>query len=153
LTVLPRNTEPTVSVQVVGDLLLLQVQVACVDLVGQVAQEAGRHLRLDAAGPQLVAGELLLDEAVERLVLVEGLDDVVAVAPDVRPRAVGVVAVAVGITCQVEPAPRLALAVARRREKPVDQLLVGLRRLVVDERLDLLRRRQQAPGIEAWRGG
>ena len=47
-----------------------------------------------SSGPQLVAGELLADEAVVRLVGVEGADDVVAVAPRVRPHLVVLEAVA-----------------------------------------------------------
>ncbi len=134
--------------EVVGDLLLLQVQVARVDLVGEVAQEAGGHQRLAPVGPEFVAGDLFLDEAVERLVLVERGDHVVAVAPDVGPRAVGVVAVRVRVARQVQPAPALALAVVGRREQAVDELLVGLGRLVADEGLDLLGRRDQAPGVQ-----
>ena len=92
---------------------------------------------------QQVAGELLDGELVERHVGVERLDHPVAVRPD-RPRAVLLVAVGVGVAGQVEPAPGPALAVVRRGEQPVDQLLVGVRRRVVDERVDL--RRASAAG-------
>ena len=66
------------------------------------------------AGERLVAGELLEDEAVERLVGVEGADDVVAIAPGVGPRFVELVAVGVGVAGEVEPVPAPALAVVRR---------------------------------------
>ena len=41
-----------------------------------------------------------------------------------------------------------ALAVARRGQQAVDQLLVGVGRCVVDELLDLLRRRRQPVQVE-----
>ena len=75
-------------------------------------------------------------------------DDVVAVAPGVGPDLVELVAVGVGVAGEVEPVPAPALAVVRRREQPVDHLLVGVGRLVVEERVDLLRRRRQAGQVE-----
>ena len=67
------------------------------------------------AGERLVAGELLDDEAVVRLVGVERADDVVAVPPGVGPGLVELVAVGVGVAGQVEPVPAPALAVVRAR--------------------------------------
>ena len=101
------------------------------------------------AGERLVAGELLEDEAVVRLVGVEGADDVVAVAPGVGPRFVELVAVGLGVAGEVEPVPAPALAVVRARRaagrspsrrRPGD--------LSFDERVDLLRRRRQAGQVE-----
>ena len=57
------------------------------------------------------AGELLKNEAVERLVVVESADDVIAVAPDVRLGSVALVAIGLGIANEVEPVPRPPLAV------------------------------------------
>ena len=68
--------------------------------------------------------------------------------------AVLLVAVGVGVAGQVEPVPRPALAVVRRREQPVDQ--PSRRRPATssfDERVDLLRRRRQADQVERRRGG
>ena len=67
------------------------------------------------AGEEHVAGELLLDEPVVRLVGVERADDVVAVRPGVGPRLVLVVAVRLAVVDDVEPVPRPALAVVRAR--------------------------------------
>ena len=47
----------------------------------------------------------------------------------IEPLAVGLVAVGVGVAGRVEPRAGHPLAVARRREQPVDDLLVGVRRL------------------------
>ena len=57
---------------VVEHLLAALLQVDGVVLVGEAAVEAGGDQRLRVVGVQLVAGDLLLDEAVVRLVLVEG---------------------------------------------------------------------------------
>ena len=112
------------------------------------AVEAGRDLQFVAVGIDLVAGQLLQHEAVERLVVVERLDDVVAVAP--RPGAVAVVleALGLGVAHDIEPVPAPLLAVVRGREQPIDQLLVGVGRRIVDEGIDLLRRRRQPGQVE-----
>ena len=60
--------------EIVGDFLLLEIQVARVDLVGEIAQEAGGNERLLVVGPELIARELLLDEAVIGLVFVERIE-------------------------------------------------------------------------------
>ena len=59
----------------------------------------------------------------------------------------------VGIAGGVEPVAGAVLAPARRVEQPVDQLLVGVGRRVVDERLDELGRRRQAGEVEAQPAG
>ena len=102
---------------------------------------------------QLVAGELLADEAVVGLVVVERADDVVAVAPGVGLGVVALVAVGLGEPDEVEPVPAPLLAVAGRVEQAVDQLLVGVGRRVVDEGVDLLGRRRQAGQVVGRRGG
>ena len=96
---------------------------------------------------QEVAGDLLEGEAVEGLVVVEALDDPVAVGPDVA-GVVAVVADRVGEPHHVEPADRHALAVVRAGQQAVDQALVGVGRGVLDERLDLLGRGRQAGQVE-----
>ena len=80
------------------------------------------------------------------LVVVEAADDVVAIAPGERLGAVALVAVGLGVADQVEPVPAPLLAVVRRGEQAIDQLLVGRSRRSAksfDERIDLLRRRRQ----------
>ena len=98
--------------------------------------------------PQLVAGDLLLHEAVVGLVLVEATR---SRNRDSARRWGGLVrfeAVALGVARQVQPVPRPALAVVRRGEQPVDDLLEGVRGLVGEERLDLFRRGRQAGQVE-----
>ena len=100
---------------------------------------------LGVVGPQLVAGDLLLDEAVERLVGVQGADHVVAVAPGVGIEVVGLEAAGVGVAGHVEPVPAPALAVLRRGEQAVDQPFVGVGPLVVGEAFDLVGRAGAVP--------
>ena len=108
------------------------------DLPGAVGGRGGR---------QQVAGELLRDEAVERQVAVEGIDDVVAVAPGVREDqpAQGD---ALGEAGHVEPVPAPALAERRRGEQPVHDFRVRGGRRVGGERGDGLGRRRQAGQVE-----
>ncbi len=120
-------------------------------------QEAGGGELLDVFGAEvpvrlrhhLVAGQLLLNEAVERLVGVERADDVVAVLVGVGPdRVLAGVAFGVGVAGHVEPVSAPALAVARRVEQPVDQALVGVGPCVGEEGAHLVRRRRQSGEVE-----
>ncbi len=95
---------------------------------GPAARNPSASMPSARAGEEHVAGDLLLHEPGVRLVRVERADDVVAVRPGVRPRLVLVVAVRLAVVDHVEPVPRPPLAVLRRREQLVDQLLVGVRR-------------------------
>src|SRR5262249_43512016 len=81
------------ELQRVGPALLVQ---------HRVAMEAGRDFLVQVRPGQHVAGELLDCELVERLVVIQGADDPVAVEPH-GPRAVLFVAVRVRVPGQVEP--------------------------------------------------
>ena len=103
--------------------------------VGRHPQEARGGQRLHLLGlevvprsrHQLVAGKLLDEKAVERLVGVERPDDVVAVLVGIRPLGVVVaIAVGVGIAGDVQPVPRPPLTVMRRVKQAVDQPLEGI---------------------------
>ena len=98
----------------------------------------------------LVAGDLLGQEAVERLVAVQGVDHVVAEPPGVGNVAVVLVALGLGEADHVEPVLRPALAVARAGQQPVDEPLERVGRLVSLELLDLLGRRRQAGQVERY---
>jgi len=56
---------------------------------------------------------------------------------------VGLEACRIGIADQVQPVAAPSFAIPRRREQPVDQLLVRVRRFVINELLHLLRRRRK----------
>ena len=77
---------------------------------------------------QLVAGELLEQEPIERLVGVESADHVIAIPPGERFGGVALVAVGLGIPDQVEPVPRPAFAVGGAGEQVVDHFFDRIRR-------------------------
>jgi hypothetical protein len=79
---------------------------------------------------------------------VEGLDDVVAVAPGGGEEVVGLEAGGVGVAHQVEPVAAPALAVAGRFEQAVDQLFIARRWGTGPGR-----RRRPPRGWAAGRGG
>ena len=101
------------------------------------------------SGRQEVAGELFLDEQVERFVLVEGLDEVVAVTPGMLGEDVVRGADHVGIPREIEPVAGPAFAVSRRGEQAVDDLGVGVGGLVFGEGDDFLGRGREAGEVEA----
>src|SRR5262249_60042922 len=102
----------------------------------RVAEEVGRrqqfghgrrHVAFGVVAGQLVASELFPDEAVIRLVGVEGANDVIAVLVGEGPVAVGVeVAVGVRVPGCVEPVFSPALAVVGRGQVAFDQALIGI---------------------------
>ncbi len=97
---------------------------------------------------QQIAGELFNQELVEGLVGVEGVDDPVAVGPDLAV-VVEVQAVGVGVAGGVEPGTRHVLAIARRGEEAVKQPLVCAGRCVGEEGVGFFGRRRQAGEIKA----
>src|SRR5207248_803667 len=69
--------------------------------------------------------------------------DIVAIAIRIGTVRVVLVAVGFGKADHVEPVASPLLAVMRRSEQTLDQLLVGLRGLIVDEGVDFFGRRGQ----------
>ena len=107
--------------------------------------EAGRDQRFGRAGIDLVAGQLLADESVVRLIAIERGDHVVAISPGEGLGRVALVAVGLAVANQVEPVPAPFFAIMRAGEQAVDQALERAGRSVGDERVDLVRGRRQ-PG-------
>src|SRR5580698_2302857 len=99
-------------------------------------------LRLGLVGKQ-VAGNLLADETVVRLVLIERRDHVVAILVGLLDGIVTASARGICVAHNVKPHTAPTLAIARRSEEPVDYVLVGLRRSVGKKCIDLLRRGRQ----------
>ena len=100
-------------------------------------------------GPQLIPGDLLLQEPVVGFVLVQGLDDVVAITPGVGEVLVGLVAAAVGVAHQVQPVSGPALTVAGRGQQVADENVVGVGRGVLQKTVHLFGRGRQAGQIES----
>ena len=97
---------------------------------------------------QFVAGQLLGDKLVVRLVLVERLDHVIAIAPGVLQIVVVFVTRAIGVASHVQPHAGPALAVVWRIEKFVHQLFVGVRVGVLHKRVDFGGRGQQPDQVQ-----
>ena len=106
-------------------------------------EEPGRD-----SGPELVTGELLLHELVVRQVAVECVDHVVAIAPRIGARLVGLEPVTLGEPDGVEPEPSGAFTELRRGEIAVDECLVGQRIDVGLEGGDLFGAGRHAEQIE-----
>ena len=122
----------------------------------RVAQIAGRDaqvlraLEIALGRREEVAGDLVDDELVVRLVGVDGFDHPIAPRP-LLPRQVFLVTVAVGVARGVEPVARPFLAVARRGEERFHEGGVGFVPVLGvgrDELIELPRRRRQADQIE-----
>ena len=101
---------------------------------------------------ETVGGDLFDDELVVRQILVEGVNDVVAISPRVRVERLALaaalaVAGRVGVARDVEPVPRPTLAVARRCEEAIDELFKSVRRFVGDERIHFRGSRREADQI------
>ena len=124
-------------------------------VVDRAALAGGDVATVEAAGDALltggvrlqVAGELPGGEDVEGQVVVEGLHDPVAVGPHAA-LVVEVQAVRVGVAGGVEPAAGHVFAIARRSQEAFDDLVIGLRRGVGEEGIDLGGRRRQAGEVE-----
>ena len=139
----------------VDDVELHLPAVVAGDHLGAQGEEPGGDEALDplvrilpgSAGQQ-VSRDLFVDQAVEGLVPVERIDDVVPVAVRVGVGHVLVDAVRVGVASHVEPVAAPAFPVAWRREEPVDEPLVRVGRLVGEEGPHLLRGGRKAGQVE-----
>ena len=112
------------------------------------AQHPGRDQRVKARVFYFVAGELLLHEAVVGLVLVECLDDVIAVTPSVRLIVVVLIAGGIRVAHRIQPVASPAFAVTGRVQQFIDQPCEGFLRRVLLERGHDCGRRQQADQIQ-----
>ncbi len=102
---------------------------------------------LGITGGHQIAGNLLHHEAIQRQIAVEGFDDVIAIAPGITQHK-SAQRQRLGIAGDIEPVPTPALAKVRRSEKTIDKFFVSINGLVIDERIDLRRRRRQTNEIK-----
>src|SRR5581483_4883883 len=91
----------------------------------------------------LVSRKLFNDELVVRLVLVERLDQVIAIPPRGFEVSVVLVAGTVGVAGHIHPMPRVPLAVVLGSQRTYNYLLPGLGGLVIQKSVQLSRRRQK----------
>ena len=127
-----------------GDVLIAGVFAQRTEAVEAAGHEHGGILRVD-----FVAGELLFDEVGVRLVGVEALDHVIAIAPGVGPVHVVLIAVGLGEAHDIEPVAAPLFAVVRRSEEAIHDFLPGLGRLVAHEGIDFLGGGRETGEIES----
>src|SRR5688500_15911962 len=133
---------------VVQDFLAALDRIVHIELVRKVPIEAGGNSSGSVIGIKLVSGQLFLDKAVIWFVLIEGLDDVVAIAPDVRPVYVRPEAFAFGVPGKIEPVARKPLPIGRGGQQPVDYFLIGIRRCIGDELANVFRSGRQSGHVQ-----
>ena len=144
----PRRADRAHTIREHPHLVILRLRAAFLRREQQPVERRS-HARLLVCTGHEVARNLLNGEAVESLVVVEALDHPVAIRPNVA-RIVRMVADRVRKAHHIEPTDRHALAVVRAREHALDELRIRIRRLVRDERRDLLRlgRKPEQIGVE-----
>ena len=91
---------------------------------------------------------MLHHELVIRQVLIHRLNHIVAVVPGVGDVVIELMPARVGIAGQIEPVPPPAFPEVGRSEQPIDDLLMGIGRLICQERLDRFRRGRQPQRVE-----
>ncbi len=92
---------------------------------------------------QQVSGQLVDDELIERLILVHRLNHPVAIGPAVAD-LIGLKAVRVGISGQIQPGTRPMFSVRIRGQQAIYDALVGPNVRVGKKSVQLLKRRRQA---------
>ena len=103
---------------------------------------------LDARLLDEISRDVLRDQAVVGNVRIDRPDDVVPVAVGLGDGKVLLVPPGLRVTREIEPVLPPALAEVGRREEPVDEVLESPRRVVRQERLDLIGRRRQTQEVE-----
>ena len=136
----------------VGHVHRIQHPVRLVEIVGAQSEKPRRgHLLAPLPvgfGGQQIAGDLLADEPIVGLIAVEGVDDVIAVAPGHRKGIVQRSAHGFAIAGDIEPMASPTFAEPRRPQQTVDYLAEGMLIRVIDKGVDFFRRRRQAEQIE-----
>ena len=111
-------------------------------------QETGGDGGLWIFWMEKVTGDLLLHKLIIGEVGVEGVDDPVAITPGVGANLVVLKAVRLRETRKVKPMLRPVLAVSGRSKQTVDEIFVGLRIGIFNERFYFRRRGRQAGEVE-----
>ena len=112
-----------------------------------VAVKSGGDFLIEGCVRQKVSGQLVDDELVERQIAVHGLNDPIAVKPDLT-GCIHAIPVRIGITGDVKPPARPAFAVTGRTQQSLDHPLIGVRTVVPEKRVHLGNRGRQAGQIK-----
>ena len=111
-------------------------------------EEAGADFHRGLAGCELVTGEVLDDEAIERFVFVQRANDIVAKRPRIISDQVSLKTLALAKQNDIEPMSPPPFAIARAGEKTIDKALVSVRRRICGKRINFVRRRRKPGEIE-----
>src|SRR5258706_6074392 len=99
---------------------------ACFPIRECIAMEPGGDFLLSAGIGQHVARQLLDGELIERHVFVQRVDHPLSPTPRHRTDLVLLIAIAIGVSRQIEPRPRPLLTVMGRCKKFVDEPIVSI---------------------------
>ena len=97
---------------------------------------------------QEIAGQLLDDKLIERLVAIERCHDVIAISPRISVCDVFIQTIRVRVPRDIEPMPSPAFAVLWRCEQSIDDSHKCVGRIVSKKSVYLIRRRRQTDQIE-----
>ena len=142
----PHLAERAGAVHCVADDELLGVRALLLVEAGIAIEPAGDFVFRRRIGEQ-IACQLLDGELVEGQVPVVGIDDPVAPHPHLPGRVVFITR-GVAEASKVEPEVGHLLAVARRGQQTIDELLIRIRRLVGEKGVNLGERRRQSCQVE-----
>src|SRR5882724_9946799 len=108
----PNSADGTDAICEHAGLVILGLRAA---LLGGQQQpiESRSHLLLEAAVGQEIARELFASKFVKSFILIEGLDHVIAIWPDVA-RIIGMIPNGVGVSHNIKPANGHPFAIMRR---------------------------------------
>src|ERR1700722_14142616 len=110
----------------------------------EIAGSSDKFRIMFAVGPRWelcgknVAGQLLRDKPIVRLIGIEGIDDVVAISPGIRNRIVRRFTSGIGIANHIEPISSPFLAIPQRCQQMVHYFFEGIRCDVFEKSLDLV---------------
>jgi len=105
---------------------------------GTRGEETGGDEGCGIAREKDVAGDLFPNEAGVGFVGIEGLNEVVAIGPDVIPNAVLVVTMRFGIVYEIHPVSGLTFAEAGIVQKAIDDTFIGIELIVSEEVREVL---------------
>ncbi len=109
--------------------------------------EGGRQTLSFGGLRQQIPRQLPGQKLIERQVLIEGLNDPVAIRPD-GSKAVHLIAMGIGVPGNIQPLDRHPLTIAWRIEQSIDQSFIGLRSVIREERINLGQGRREAGEIK-----
>ena len=116
--------------------------------MGSGDQKTGGSNCVDVVRIKDITGQLQSDEFIIRQVTIQSVDHPVSIRPEVVARFVVFEAVAFAKSSDIQPVPRPAFAIVRRRQQTVDEIFVGLVGWICQEFRNLLGSGRKSEQIE-----